>query len=391
MTEPAVAGQPLPRAFLRVAGASLAQHQLGLALALKCQRIVCIAREASPDILALQQVAEESGVQFYIASGPRQVATQVSSADDVFLITEGVFIDPGVAVPLLEHGRGAVLVQPVEGAQTAGYERIDLNRCTAGLARIPGALVGRLNELPEESDTISILTRIALQSQVEMREVPATARSGVHWCLVRSEADAIELEREWLHHQFAGPGVSSPGRALARSGALLFGSSLLQVGRASSLVSAAVLVLLAVAALLAWASFPVPGFLACALAWVLVEGGRRLRAAERRPLGELVPAIERADVLVWAVDFVLVCLVLSATVPLEGQMVLSWLYPPLSLFLLLALAPRILEPRLSAWATDRAVLAFLLAGAAVFGQELVVVEAIALLVLVAELVLVKRQ
>ena len=57
MMEPAGAGQTAPRAFLRVGGATLARHQLGIAVALECQRVICIAREVVPELIALQHEA----------------------------------------------------------------------------------------------------------------------------------------------------------------------------------------------------------------------------------------------------------------------------------------------------------------------------------------------
>lgn len=385
-----MAGNAYPRAFLRIAGASLAQHQLGLALALKCHRIICLARDTSPELVALQQLAEGSGAQFYIASGPRQVAAQVTAKDDVFLVSDGLFVDPAHAMPLIENGRSVVLVQPAEGAQDAGFERIDLNRSAAGLARVPGDLLERLHHLPQECDTISSLTRIALQSRAEMREVPVVARAGVSWRMLRTEGEALEVEGEWLRQQFAGPGQRSPGRWIAQYGALLFGSSLLQVGRASNVVSAAVLVLLALAALLAWLKVAAVGFICAGLAWILVEGGRRLRAAERRPMGELSPAVERADALLWLVDAVLLCLVLSASPQLEGQSVLGWLFAPAMLFLVLSLAPRLLELPLAALIGDRAMLAIVFVLGALIGQVPLVTQGIALIVVLTELVLAKQ-
>ncbi|WP_242404997.1 hypothetical protein [Novosphingobium sp. MBES04] len=390
MTDPTGAGQTPPRAGLRVAGASLARHQLGLVLALKCHRIVCLAAGGSSDVQDLERAAQDAGVQFRIVSGPHDVPAQVGEADELFVITDGLFVDPDVALPLLEDIRSCVLVQPVEGARTAGYERIDLNRCAAGLMRLPGGVVDRLREVPEESDTISILTRLALQAGTPMRDVPAAVCGGANWRLVTSEADAIGLEEEWLHRHFTAGRGQSPGRLLAQYGAVAFGATLLQVGRASNVVSAAALVLLALAGLLGWFGLPGAGFFVAGLTWILIEGGRKVRAAERRPLGEAVPAIERADAMVWLVDVVLAGLVLLAAERLPGQDILHWLYVPASLFLVIALAPRILEGWAGALISDRAVLALLLALGATFGQVLGVVQVLALSILVAELVLAKR-
>ena len=162
MTEPAGAGQPFPRAFLRVAGATLAQHQLSLVLALDCQRLICLARGTSPELIALQHAAEDAGLQFSIATGPGQLSGLVTANDEIVVVSEGLFVDPSQAAPLLEERGPVVLVQPVEGALAAGYERIDLNRAGAGLMRVPGQLVERLRELPVDCDIVSSLTRIAL-------------------------------------------------------------------------------------------------------------------------------------------------------------------------------------------------------------------------------------
>ena len=159
ITDPAVAGQPLPRAFLRVAGASVIQHQLGLVLALDCQRVVCLARGLSPEVIALQHAAEAAGLQFAVVTAPRQLAGLVTAADELVVVSEGLFAAPAGAVPLLEGRSPVVLVQPVEGALAAGYERIDLNRASAGLMRIPGDEMAHLSrhsgiQNPDFADTV---------------------------------------------------------------------------------------------------------------------------------------------------------------------------------------------------------------------------------------------
>jgi hypothetical protein len=42
-----------PRAFLRIGPASLARHQLSLALAMECQKVVCLARDLAPELVRL--------------------------------------------------------------------------------------------------------------------------------------------------------------------------------------------------------------------------------------------------------------------------------------------------------------------------------------------------
>ncbi|MEJ2457563.1 MAG: hypothetical protein P8Y58_05195 [Novosphingobium sp.] len=390
MTEPAGAGQPSPRAFLRIAGASLARHQLGLVLALDCQRVICLARGMSPDLIALQHAAEDTGLQFAIVTSPRQLAGQVTAADELVVVSEGLFVEPAHAAALLEDRKPAVLVQPVEGALAAGYERIDINRASAGLMRVPGQLAERLHELPADCDVASALTRIALQSGVQMREVPAFARTGTDWRMVRSESEAIALENEWLRVRFA-DGPTSAGRAVARLGVISFGSSMLHAGNASNALSAGVLALLAIAGGLGWFGLAPGGFFFAALAWVLAEASRMLRLAERQALGLLPPAIPRVDVLVWLIDMVLAVLILADTPRFPGELVLSWLSVPAVLLLLLAFVPRVVKRTAARWIGDRLVFGVLLGIASTFGLLLPAVQIASIGLVVTGLLLAGRR
>ena len=109
MTEPAGAGQPFPRAFLRVAGATLAQHQLSLVLALDCQRLICLARGTSPELIALQHAAEDAGLQFSIATGPGQLSGLVTANDEIVDVSEDLF-DKVIALNLKGPFRLSALI-----------------------------------------------------------------------------------------------------------------------------------------------------------------------------------------------------------------------------------------------------------------------------------------
>lgn len=392
ITEPAGAGQAVPRSFLRVAGASVAQHQLGLALALDCQRVICLARSTSPELVEVQHAAEDAGLQFYIATDARQLSGLVTANDELLVVAEGLFVDPGNIVPLFEGRTPLVLVLPVEGAVAAGFERIDLNRAAAGLMRVPGQLAERLHELPVDCDIPSALTRIALQSDVRMEEVPPAARAGTGWRLIRNETEAYAIENEWLNEQFSDVGRSSPGRAIARFATITFGSSLLHAGNASNAASLAVLAILVLAAALAWFGVVWAGFLCAAIAWLAVEAVRLLRLAERQATGLLPPAITRSDVLGWLVDATFGMLGLAGISRIGGEAVLSWIFPPAMLLLLLALVPSLLAGAAAAWIRDRALLGVLLALAAALGQLEIIIELLAIgLVLVALVVPMRRQ
>ncbi|WP_245892314.1 hypothetical protein [Novosphingobium guangzhouense] len=350
-----------------------------------------MARDTSPELISLQHDAEDAGLQFAIATGAGQLAGLVTAGDELVVISEGLFSDPTAAAALLEGRAPVVLVQPVEGALAAGFERIDINRATAGLMRVPGALVERLHELPMDVDAVSALTRIALQSGIAMREVPATTRAGSGWRMVRSEAEAYALEDEWMRTRFAQSDARTPGRTVARFAVLSFGSSLLHAGNASNVVSVAVLVALGIAAGAGWLGFLWCAFALLAIAWLLVEASRLLRAAERHALGQVSPAIPRADALVWLVDVVFAALILLDTPRFPGEPVLAWLCTPAILMMLLVLLPRIAAGRFAPLFADRALLGLVLAFASGFGQVLLAVRLLSAGIVVAALVLPRRR
>lgn len=391
MTEPAGAGQALPRAFLRVAGASVAQHQLGLALALDCQRVICLARGMSTELAAVQHAAEDAGLQFYVATGARQLSGLVTANDELLVVSDGIFVEPAKVAPLLDGRTPLVLTLPVEGALTAGFERIDLNRAAAGLARVPGHLVETLHELPPDCDVPSALTRIALQSGVGMREIPSAARIGTGWRLIRNEAEAYAIEAEWLNERLAETSGTSPGRSIARFAVLTFGSSLLHAGNASNAMGLGVLAVIAIAGGFGWFGLVWVGFLLTALASLLVEGVRLLRLAERHAMGMLPPAIPRSDALGWLVDAAFGLLSLAAIARTPGEPLLSWAFPSLMLMLLLGLVPNLLTGNMAAWIRDRMLLGVILTAAALLGHVQLTVEMISVMLIFAALTLPMRR
>ena len=119
-------------AALSLAGASLAERQVELALALGCERIICLASGFEKGVSGLQRRADAAGVKFNAVSGPRALLGLVGATDSLIAIAEGVLADADIAGAALTDGEG-VLVLPVEAGLAAGFERIDLNHAWAGI------------------------------------------------------------------------------------------------------------------------------------------------------------------------------------------------------------------------------------------------------------------
>jgi hypothetical protein len=366
MTEPAAMGSPMPRAFLRIGGMTLARQQLGLALALHCDRIVCIAQTMLPELIKLQHVAEKSGVQFHIVSGPRALIGLVTVADEVIVLGDGLFASVTEATAALEKGQ-AVLVQPIEQGIAAGFERIDLNHASAGAMRIPGRLVERLGELPTDCDAASALQRIALQAGVSQRNIPASNSGSAFWTLVRSEDEAHALEPQWIRQRTQDEGMPSPGRGLALIAVRAFGPTLLHAGNGAGMVGVAALVLAIMGLGSAWFGLFPFGLGLCGLGWILVEAAALLARIEGDSLERRSDGFTRQKLYGWLLDGVIVILAGWASGPLAGQQIHERMFPPLMLIALLRLVPRAIGGRRTSWLKDRALLCVILAGATIAG------------------------
>ena len=349
--EPA-ADSPIPRALLRVGGLTVARQQLSIALALDCERIICLAPALTSDIVALQHIAERRRAQFHVVAGARPLLGLVTAADEVIAFADGLFASTAEAVDLISEGPG-VLVQPVEQGLAAGFERIDLNSAAAGAMRIPGRLVEQIATLPTDCDAISALQRIALQAGVRQRPIPAPGQDGLFWTLVRSDAEAHTIEPQWIRQR--------------TRDTVPLGPALLAIGAA-------------------WFTFAALGLALCAIGWILFESGALLARIEDDG-GRDKRAIDGLTAYSWVIDAIIVGLLGWSS---ELEFAQPWyfqLFPPFMLLALLRIVASIYTGRWSGWLTDRSLLALALIGAllgrigtiATYGGA--VIAAIAVLVL----------
>jgi hypothetical protein len=366
MTEPVDATMPLRRGNIRVSGRPVVQHQLDLALAFACDRVICLVKSLEPEVIALQHRTEAAGKVFNTVSAPRDLSALITAADDVIVLHEGLLADTGRARALLEQGQG-VFVLPVETGLASGFERIDINNAVAGMMRIPGRLIEALLQITPDCDVPSALTRIALQSGISLRNVPAEARTGTQWLMIASEEDAHAIEPDWIAERLLPVRLASPGRWVARHALLAFGSSLLHAGNASRIMIGAGLAALALALGTGWLGASTAGFLLCALAWICLHTAASLKGLEA-PLTRadirFLPAIIALD---WGFDAALVVLIVWAAPPLAGTSLVLGLAMPVTFLLLVRLAGT--HPAMTGAGTfsDRTLLSLLLAGFTVVG------------------------
>jgi len=370
-----------------VGGAQVVRHQLTVALAARCERIIVLAQAFSPDLAELQRESERAGASFHVLNGARGLSPLVSAADEVLVIADGLLPTTGDALRLIAAGGQGIFVQPAETGVPAGFERIDINHAAAGLMLVPGRLVERLMDLPPDADPASALLRIALQSGVVQRSLPPEVGEGGRWLLVRSEAEAQAAEDTWMDRHTAG-GPHTPGPLLARFLARRIGPAVLHANATGLLVPYGAGYLLAgVGVGLAWLGLGWLGLMLIGLACVIQRAAAILGRLQREILAIRTGMAWRSALSALVLDAVIAAVLVLMRAPLPGESLIARCFAPVVLIGLVRLLPRLFSEGWSVWLADRLLLCLLLALMAAGGVIATGVPALVLLLLLAGLVL----
>lgn len=373
--EPSADDATTPRGLLRLGGRSIAHHQMTTALALGCERVICLADGLPGEVIAIQHAAEAAGASFQVTGDGRAVAQLVKPDDDLLIFADGLVAGPE-AVSTLLGGRTGVVVQPVESGLAAGYERIDLNHAGGGAMRLPGRLAAGLAELPGEWNPVSALLRIAVQSSLRQVVLPQALSDGGRWALVRTDGEAHRLEPDWLRQHTGRTKGSGPGRWLAARLVERVGPALLHAGTKPHVVvlGAAAVALIALGS--AWFGLFSAAFAGLGVAWLVRRSASILaRVQGERPFGAIRWIDPEAGFGV-LLDFGLAAVAawrLAATHPVANAYLVG-AFATLVVLGLLRLLPALFpEARWAGWFEDRLVLALALAAvslSSVFGLAL---------------------
>lgn len=366
----AVPGEPQGlRGDLLVGGRSVLRHQLALALAFGCKRIVALAETLTGELVALQHVAEEAGARFHVVANTRAIVPLVSPEDELLVLADGLLAVPGEALRLLEAGPGIVTL-PVEAGLAAGFERIDINHAFAGAMRVPGRIVAGLGDLPSDWNPVSALLRLAVQAHLGMRDLPGPVFDEGRWRLLRSEAEAHAMEPKWLSHHVSRDTGRTPTGWLAGLAVRLSGSALLHAGTRPLLLQLGAVILLLLGLGAGWFGWTAAGLGACGAGAVVSRTGGLLSQIERNALLAQAQRVSPEILFGWALDGALVALCAwrsALSTPTGPVWLLRWCAPVI-LVLVLRLLVRVLPAdRLSAWMEDRLVAAAVLALLTTFG------------------------
>ncbi|WP_298189049.1 hypothetical protein [Novosphingobium sp.] len=330
------------RGLLPIGGRSILRHQLGLAMALGCSRIVVLAETLTNDLVALQHAAEAGGARFHVIASARALAPLVAAEDELLVLGEGLLAMPEDALRLLGDGP-VVLTLPVETGLPLGFERIDINNAGAGAMLLPGKLIAALGDLPGDWNPGSALLRIASQARIIQRELPALLLDQGRWRLIRDEAEAHRAEPGWVRLHTAGAEVRSPGSWIAAGIVRMLGPALLHAGTRPYVIALGAVVMALLGTGAGWFGWTGAGFAMLAVAWLVHQVASLLARVERDSLiswSDGAPLDHLAD---WVLDgmFITLCAWRSEIPAVTGvPWGIAW-FPPVVLFMLLRLLQRL--------------------------------------------------
>ncbi len=369
--EPAGEGATCPRAFLSVAGRSVIERQAEAALALGCERVLCLASGIDPELLAAQRVVERAGRAFHAVRNIDGLRAQVVAADDLVIIADGIIPD-NVALADVAAERRGVAAFPADPGVAYGFERINRDLAWAGVVRCRGTELERLADLPGDIDPLSALMRAALQSGSNFHQLPEEMLIDGRWPLIDTADKARAAGHRSVQQRFVAAPWSAPGNALVDRLVRSNAERLLQARHAGAAILGGGVLASLVAVVSAGAGFLATGLAVTALCAAFVRGWTGLNL-----LREVVPGKAAATALI-AVDGALI----GTTLAHSGLAIWPTVTFPLAIVIGLAhLTARLGTDAVRAASSDRIALCVVLAIAAWQGVLGPAAQAIGLLLL----------
>ncbi len=359
--------------FTKLGGRTLLSWQIDLARDLGCERVVCLTDAKSEALEDVQDQVLQFGGEFHAISGPLPLVSLLSADQELVVVADGLVADRSQVRSLFAGTRG-VLALPDEAGIRAGFERIDADHAWGGILVARAHIAEPLAQMPEDSDTISLLLRLALQAGTKLKPLdPAIVEAG-GWLLVRDKTALEQREQALLSGAVERASWWSPSKAISRRIARLVAPEGLDRG---PLLAGAVGATGILGALIgAFLEYPALGLASAALAALALscrEG--MLRLATR------LHGAEPRSVSAWQnLLFDLLIVVLLAW-PVDLQNFPQRLFLPVLLLLSCRLGSKIWRNPFAQILSDRSVIAALLAVATALGVQNLTIGAISLSVL----------
>ncbi|HEX8448191.1 MAG TPA: hypothetical protein VF652_01250 [Allosphingosinicella sp.] len=182
------------RATLQVAGRSLAERQVRLALAAGANPVVVVVERVTAELSAALDSVRAEGAPIVLARSAEEAAEAVHSSDRILLVGDGLVAPEAVIARLVALDGPAILVVPDLRVDDR-YERIDAQSRWAGLALIDGQMLKQTASMLQDWDLQSTLLRRAVQAGARQISVRGEAEDELPLVAETSE-DLVELEAQ---------------------------------------------------------------------------------------------------------------------------------------------------------------------------------------------------
>lgn len=211
------------RATLQVAGRTLVERQVRLAVAAGADPVVIVVERVTASLSAALDGLRADGVAIVLARSAEEAAEAVHSGDRVLLVGDGLVAPEAVIARLVALDGPAILVVPDLRVDDR-YERIDAQSRWAGLALIDGQMLKQTASMLQDWDLQSTLLRRAVQAGARQISVRGEAEDELPLVAETSE-DLVELEAQivagahvrstdWVSRYLLGPVERLATRAL---------------------------------------------------------------------------------------------------------------------------------------------------------------------------------
>lgn len=214
------------RATLQVAGRTLVERQVRLAVAAGADPVVVVVERVTASLSAALDGLRADGVAIVLARNAGEAAEAVHSGDRVLLVGDGLVAPEAVIARLVALDGPAILVVPDVRVDDR-YERIDAQSRWAGLALIDGQMLKQTASMLQDWDLQSTLLRRAVQAGARQISVRGEAEDELPLVAETSE-DLVELEAQivagahvrstdWVSRYLLGPIERLATRALMKT------------------------------------------------------------------------------------------------------------------------------------------------------------------------------
>jgi hypothetical protein len=211
------------RATLTVAGRTLVERQVRLALAAGAEPVVVVVERVTAALSSALDGLRSEGVALVLARSAEEAAEALNGSGRILLVGDGLVAPESVIARLVALEGPAILVVPDLRVDDR-YERIDAQSRWAGLALIDGAMLRQTAAMLRDWDLQSTLLRRAVQAGARQISVRGEAEEELPLVAETSE-DLVELEArivagahvrrtDWVSRYLLGPVERLATRAL---------------------------------------------------------------------------------------------------------------------------------------------------------------------------------